>query len=56
MQFVKLQSPDSLIQQLVISTDFSKRLYSQIGNLVGHDRLRIVISTTESIEYNLQIP
>ena len=46
MQFVTLQGPDSLIQWSVISTNFSKRLLGQIGNLVGHDRWPTVISTT----------
>ena len=46
MQFVTLQSPDSLIQQSVISTNFRKRLFVQIGNLAGHDWWLTLISTT----------
>ena len=36
MQFVTLQGPDSLIQWSVISTNFSKRLFDQTRNFVGH--------------------
>ena len=39
-------SPDSLFQWSIISTNFRKRLFSQIGNLVGHDQWPTVISTT----------
>ena len=49
MQFVTLRSPNSLIQWSVISTNFRKRLFSQIGSLVGHDRWPIIISITASV-------
>ena len=54
MQSVTLQSPDSLIQWLVISTNLRKRLYSQIGNLVCHDWWPIIISTTAFTKHMVQ--
>ena len=46
MQFVTLQTPDSLIQWLVISVDFRKRLFDQIGNFISHDQWLAIILTT----------
>ena len=51
MQFVALQSSYSLIQWSVVSTNFRKRLFGQIGNPVGHDRWPTIISITASVSY-----
>ena len=47
MQSVTLWNPDNFIQWSVNSKNFRKRLFSQIGNLVGHDWWSIKILTTE---------
>ena len=51
MQFVTLQSPYSLIQWSVISTNFRKMLFGQIENLVGHDRWPTIILITAFVSY-----
>ena len=47
MQFVTLRSPDSLIQWSAISANFRKRLFNQIGNLVGYDPWPTIILITD---------
>ena len=47
LQFGTLRSPDSPIQWSVISTNFRKRLFGQIGNLVGHDWWPTIILITD---------